>query len=160
MNSLEQSHDDVRFDEAESEVDRGEPWHFRDAGAPNPLTISVSGWSTGVTKLGEAEFLNGIDRHRKPWSILVGSVVLKKRLIEGLVEAWDDDQGGFVVVETLGRVQPGEVVSIKYTGDAEGATYNYPKFRVSRRAAQTKLTSNNIGGADPRGGEIPFEPTL
>jgi hypothetical protein len=38
-----------------------------------------------------------------------------------------------VVVKTEGRVRPGEVVSIKYVGDREGARYIYPDFRVSRR---------------------------
>ena len=45
---------DERFDEAEADVDYGSPWLFREPGAPNPLTILVTGWSTGVTKLGEA----------------------------------------------------------------------------------------------------------
>jgi hypothetical protein len=75
--------------------------------------------STGTTKLGEAEFLAGVDRAGKAWSVLVGSVVLAKRLIEGLVEQRDDDAEQFRVVETLGRVRPGEVVSIKYLGDVE-----------------------------------------
>ena len=56
---------DSRFDEAESDVDRGEPWRYRDADAPNPLTIEVTEWSTGITKLGEAEFMNGTDRSGK-----------------------------------------------------------------------------------------------
>jgi hypothetical protein len=58
-----------------------------------------------------AEFLNGTDQNGKAWSILVGSVVLSKKPIEGLVEERDDGARVFVV-ETLGRVQPGEVVSI------------------------------------------------
>jgi hypothetical protein len=124
---------DDRFDEAEADVDRGEPWLFREADATNPLTILATEWSTGITKLGEAEFLNGVDRDGKRWSILVGSVVLTKRLIEGLVEAWDDEKADFVVVEAEGRVQPGEVVSLKYLGDVEGAKYTYPNFRVSRK---------------------------
>jgi hypothetical protein len=124
---------DSRFAEAESDVDRGTSWRFREADAPNPLTIMATEWSTGVTRLGEAEFLNGVDRNGKAWSVLVGSVVLTKRLIEGLVEEWDDEARDFIVVETLGRVQPGEVVSIKYLGDVEGARYTYPNFRVSRK---------------------------
>jgi hypothetical protein len=124
---------DSRFAEAESDVDRGTSWRFREADAPNPLTIMATEWSTGVTKLGEAEWLNGVDRDGKAWSVLVGSVVLRKRLIEGLVEEWDDEARDFVVVEMLERVQPGEVVSIKYLGDVEGARYTYPNFRVSRK---------------------------
>jgi len=128
---------DSRFDEAEADVDYGSPWRFRDAGTPNPLTIVATEWSTGVTKLGEAEFLQGRDRDGKAWSILVGSVVLTKRLIDGTVEEWSDEQGEFVVVSTLGRVHVGEVVSIKYLGDVEGAKYTYPNFRVSRKPAET-----------------------
>jgi hypothetical protein len=124
-----------RFDEAEADVDRGTPWMFREPDAPDPLTIQATGWSTGYTTLGEAEFLNGTDRSDKKWSVLVGSVVLTKRLIEGLVEEWDNDLGKFVVVETLGRVQVGEVVSIKYVGDKQGTQYTYPDFRVSRKPA-------------------------
>lgn len=121
------------FDEAEADVDHGAPWRFREPDAPNPLTILAGEWSTGVTKLGEAEFLNGTDRNGKRWSVLVGSVVLTKRLIEGLVEEWDDDRKEFVVTETEGRVQPGEVVSLKYLGDVEGARFVYPNFKVSRK---------------------------
>jgi hypothetical protein len=124
---------DDRFDEAEADVDRGTPWMFREPDAPNPLTILATEWSTGITKLGEAEFLQGVDRNGKRWSVLVGSVVLTKGLIDGIVEEWDDDAKGFVVVETLGRVQPGEVVSIMFLGDREGAKYDYPDFRISRK---------------------------
>jgi hypothetical protein len=128
------THDrDSRFHEAETDVDRGDPWLFREPDAPNPLTIVASGWSSGHTKLGEAEFLNGVDRDGKKWSVLVGTAVLTKRLIDGLVEAWDDDEGDFVVVQTEGGVQPNEVVSIKYLGDREGTKYVYPDFRVSRK---------------------------
>jgi hypothetical protein len=124
---------DSRFDEAEAKVDHGAPWMFREQDAPNPLTIEATAWSQGVTRLGEAEFLQGIDRQGKKWSVLVGSVVLTKRLIEGLVEEWDDDKGEFVMVKTEGRVQPGEVVSIKFLGDREGERFDYPNFLVSRR---------------------------
>lgn len=125
---------DARFAAAEADVDHGSSWRYREDDAPNPLTILATGWSTGVTKLGEAEFLNGTDRDGKAWSVLVGSVVLTKKLIEGLVEEWDEERRAFVVTETLGRVQPGEVVSIKYLGDVEGAKYAYPNFKVSRKA--------------------------
>jgi len=123
---------DDRVAAAEAEVDRGNPWRFRESG-PNPLTIEASEWSTGTTKFGPAEFLNGVDKDGIRWSVLVGGVVLNKRLIEGLVEEWDDETGGFVVTETLGRVQPGEIVSIKFTGDVEGPNGPYPNFRVSRK---------------------------
>ncbi len=102
--------DDSRFDEAEADVDRGEAWRYREGDAPNPLTIRVTGWSTGHTKHGEADFLSGVDRDGKVWSVLVGSVVLRERLIEGLVAEWDEQESRYVVTETLGRVQPGEVV--------------------------------------------------
>ena len=126
---------DSRFDEAEADVDRGNPWMFRDPDVPNPLTLEVVEWSTGVTKLGEAEFLNGVDRDGKRWSVLVGPVILKKLLIDGLIEKWDDDRKAFVETARLGRVEPCDVVSIKYLGDKEGAQYDYPTFAVSRRKA-------------------------
>lgn len=122
-----------RFDAAEADVDSGSPWMFREADTPNPLTIEVTGWSTGHTKLGEAEFMNGVDRAGQKWSVLVGNAVLTKTLIEGLVEEWDSATNGYVVKATLGRVKRGEVVSLKFTGDAESAAgYVYPTFKVSR----------------------------
>ena len=133
MTIPESTTSDNRFDEAEADVDHGTPWLFREPDAPNPLTFEATEWSTGITKLGEAEFLQGVDRDGKKWSLLVGSVVLTKSLIERVVEEWDEEQGGFVVSKTEGRVRPGEVVSIKYVGDREGAKYIYPDFRVSRR---------------------------
>lgn len=148
--------DDSRFDEAESDVDRGEPWLYREDGAPNPLTIRVTGWSTGHTKLGDAEFMAGIDRNGKAWSVLVGSVVLTKRLIDGLVEKWSDELNGFVIAETLGRVQVGEVVSLKYLGDGENAQGKaYPRFMVSR-----KPPAEAAGGAATTGDDIPFAPSV
>ena len=92
--------------------------------------------------------MNGVNRDGKKWSILVGSVVLTKRLIDGLVEEWDDSRGAFVVVETLGRVRPGEVVSIKYLGDREGVKYDYPDFRVSRKPLAQPASGPATGG-DP-----------
>ena len=152
-------HHDARFDEAEAEVDHGSPWMFREPSAPNPLTILVSGWSTGFTKLGEAEFLNGVDREGKSWSVLVGSVVLTKRLIEGLVEKWDGERNEFVVTQTLGRVRAGEVVSLKYLGDIEGARYPYPNFKVSRKprsgAGEATADVEDVPSS-PSGDDIPF----
>ncbi len=139
---------DSRFDEAEADVERGEPWRFREDGAPNPLTIEATGWSSGHTRLGDAEFLNGVDRSGKKWSVLVGGTVLRKRLVDGLVEEWDDEADKFAVVKTEGRVQPGEVVSIKFLGDREGTQYDYPDFRVVRKPPQ--------GGSDEDDDGIPF----
>lgn len=140
---------DNRFDEAEAEVDRGEPWRYRDPDAPNPLTILVTGWSRGHTKHGEADFLNGTDRDGKAWSVLVGALVLHKRLILGEVSEWDDDRHAFVVTANEGRVLPGEVVSIKFFGDKESANgKTYPDFHVVRKPPATALDS-----------DIPFMPT-
>jgi hypothetical protein len=108
---------------------------FRELDAPNPLSFVATGWATGHTKLGEAEFLSGVGRGGKKWSVLVGSAVLKKRLVDGLIEKWDDQTQSFQVVKTLGRVQPGEYVSIKYTGDRQGEKYEYPAFEVVRKPA-------------------------
>jgi hypothetical protein len=136
---------DDRFAAAEAEVDRGEPWRFREPEAPNPLTIEALDWSTGMTKFGQAEFLGGVDANGKRWSVLVGGVVLNKRLVEGTIEDWDDESGGFVVTQTLGRVQPGEVVSIKYTGDVEGPNGPYPNFRVVRKPAAVRDLEEDDG---------------
>jgi hypothetical protein len=162
MNTLPES-PDSRFDEAEADVDHGEPWRFRNPEAPNPLTIQVTGWSTGMTKLGDAEFMQGVDRDGKRWSVLVGSVVLTKHLIDGVVEEWDDERKAFVETERHGRVEPGEVVSIKYVGDVEGAKYTYPNFRVARKSATTAAA--DVTATEPSPGEgvddgIPFQPTV
>jgi hypothetical protein len=58
------------------------------------------------------------------------------------VEEWDADRREFVVTSTLGRVEPGEVVSIRFLGDREGAQYSYPNFRVSRRPATGSATDD------------------
>ncbi len=140
-----------RFSEAEADVDHGSPWKFREDDAPNPLVIEATDWSSGVTKLGEAEWLNGVDRDGKRWSVLVGSVVLTKRLLEGLVEEWDETRGEFVTVATLGRVEPGEIVAIKYVGDIEGARFTYPNFRISRKPVAGATNDTKAAGDD-----IPF----
>ena len=156
MASMPDSQDD-RFDEAEAEVTRGEYWAFRDPDAPNPLTIKTNGWSTGHTKYGKAEYLNGVDRDGKTWSVLVGSVALTKSLIEGLVERWDDEKGGYVVVETLGRVEPGEVVSIKYIGEGENAKGQpYPRFATSRKPAKAPIPEQPADETGTQGDDIPF----
>ena len=137
-----------RFDEADADVDRGEPWRFREEGAPNPLTILATSWSSGHTRLGPADFLNGVDRDGKAWSILVGSVVLTKRLVDGIIEEWDVDRQAYVEVGREGKVKPGEIVSIKYLGDREGTQYDYPDFRVARRPAEP--------ASEPAGEERPL----
>lgn len=147
MTSLDSRHDS-RFDEAEADVDRGEAWMYREDGAVNPLTYLATDWSSGVTKLGEAEFLNGIDKNGKKWSVLVGNTILKKTLIDGVFEEWSDEAGRFVTVATLGRVAPGEVVSIKFLGDREGAKYTYPDFRVSRKPAPKVDRGSQLGPDD------------
>jgi hypothetical protein len=146
---------DERFNEAEADVDRGEPWYFRAPDAPNPLTIEALEWSTGTTKLGKAEFLNGVDRDGKRWSILVGSVVLKKRLIEGAIEEWSGEHNAFVVVKTLGRVARGEIVSLKYIGDVEGEKYTYPNFKVSRKPASAATATEPAKPSEPAMDEQP-----
>lgn len=150
--------DDDRFAEAEAELTRGEYWAFREPDAPNPLTIKTNGWSTGHTKYGKAEYLNGVDRDGKTWSVLVGSVALTKSLIEGLVERWDDEKGGYAVVETLGRVEPDEVVSIKYLGEDENAKGQpYPRFATSRKPAKAPIPEQPADGEKgAQGDDIPF----
>jgi hypothetical protein len=101
MNDNTESHDS-RFDDAEAEVTGSTPWMFREADAPNPLTIEATEWTEGVTTYGPVEFLHGADRE-------------------------------FLTVDVQGRVKPGEVVSIRYVDNREGANGPYPDFRVSRK---------------------------
>jgi hypothetical protein len=127
---------DSRFDAAEAELDRGEPWRYREDNAPNPLTIEVEGWVNGHTKHGDAEFLVGADRDGNKWSVLVGPTVLRRRLIDGEVSEWDDERETYVVVDMQGRVQAGDVVSMKYLGDRDnGSGGSYANFDVVRKPA-------------------------
>jgi hypothetical protein len=48
----------------------------------------------------------------------------------------------WAVRKTQGRVQPGEIVSIKYVRDREGAKYDYPDFRVSRKPPNVVAVSS------------------
>jgi hypothetical protein len=127
---------DARFDEAEAEVDRGAPWKPEDdPDLPNPLTILAEEWVEITTDYGDTELLVGRDRDGKRWSKLVGSTILRKLLIDGIVEAWDEGENAFVQKEVLGKVQPGEVVSMKYLGKREGGKFTYSNYAVSRKAA-------------------------
>ena len=73
-------------------------------------------------------------------------------MIDGVFEEYDHSSGKFEVVRTMGRVAPGEIVSIRFKGDRQGATYAYPDFGIVRKPAP----SNSTGGADD---DIPFLPT-
>jgi hypothetical protein len=165
---------DPRFDQAEADVDYGKSWRFRDEGMPNPLTIEVTGWSLDAKMPNGdlVDFVRGVDRDGEAWSILVGGMVLKQHLIEGRVEEWDEEKQGFVTAATLGRVQPGDVVSLKYTGEKRAASGNdYPTFRISRIAGngtasvpdsvpvpveQAEATASAAPAADSAGDDIPF----
>jgi hypothetical protein len=153
---------DPRFDDAEAELRRGDAWKYRQPDTPNPLTILVTGWSSGHTKHGLTDFLNGTDRDGKAWSVLVGSLVLRKRLIDGEVSEWDADRNAFVVTNMEGRVQPGEMVSILYTGDKEGASGTpHATFKVSRlpapaAAADDKPAESPQSGMLGDDEELPF----
>jgi hypothetical protein len=133
---------DPRFDEAEAEVDRGDAWLPREDGMPNPLTIVAVDWSSGTTSIGPAEWLNGRDRDDRRWSILVGSTILKKRLIEGVIEEWNDDEQRFVEVGREGKVKPGELVSLKFKGDRQGSKYKYPVYEIVRKPALEQSASS------------------
>jgi hypothetical protein len=149
---------DPRFDEAEAETRRGRVWNFRDETAPNPLTILAKGWNTGHTRLGEAEFLTGSDRTGELWTILVGSIVLKKRLIDGEVTEWDDEGQTFRTTGREGRVQAGEVVSLRYKGDREsGSGMTYPDFEVVRKPATgSTAPSTPVSYDEPPYDDPPF----
>jgi len=64
------------------------------------------------------------------------------------------------VTETLGRVEVGEVVSIKYLGDVEGAKYVYPNFRVSRKPASAEpeepIADEKPAEKGAQGDDIPY----
>lgn len=155
---------DPRFDEAEADVDFGDSWRPKDEGAPNPLTIIAEEWSEGNTDYGLTDFLRGRDREGKLWSILVGSTILRKGLIEGLVEEWSESENAFVLKETLGKVAPGEVVSIKYLGEEQGAKFTYSKFKISRKPPVPQDGDNPAeepeqkaeAAATPTDDDIPF----
>ena len=59
-----------------------------------------------------------------------------------------------VVVEMLGRVQPGEVVSVKYLGDKESGATTYSNFGVSRKAPAVDAVG---APGEPVAGETPEE---
>ena len=137
---------DSRFAEAESEVDRGEPWMFREDGAPNPLTIVATGWSSGHTAIGPAEFLNGVDREREG----VVDSRRQRRAVEaphrgtrrgvgrgeGRLRRHRDPRAG---AARRGR-------ELKYIGDREGGKFPYPDFRVSRKPAPASTSAQNRDG--------------
>lgn len=150
---------DPRFDEAEAEVDKGNPWMFKEADAPNPLTIEVEEWVEITTTFGPADLMIGRDRNRKRWSVLVGekATVLRKGLIEGLVEGWNDEKKHYEVIETLGKVQAGEVVSLFFDGQGEGANGPYNKFKISRRAAIDGIEADGKAAATATDDDIPFD---
>ena len=155
---------DSRFDEAEAEVDRGEPWKPKEEGAPNPLTILAEEWVSISTDYGDTELLVGRDRDGKRWSVLAGKAILKKLLIDGVVEEFDEAQNAFVQKEVLGKVEPGEVVSIKFLGERQGGTFTYDNFAVSRKPArdvQDLSEEPNPGSTEapagsPESDDVPF----
>jgi len=145
---------DERFDEAEAEVDRGQQWRPRDnPDQPNPLTVLAEEWVTVTTDFGEAELLIGRDREGARWSILTGPMQLQKVLVQGIVEEYDTEKNEFVVAATLGKVVPGEVVSIKDLGTREGGKYgSYRNFAISRKAARPEPDAPTD---DHASGELP-----
>jgi hypothetical protein len=155
---------DKRFDEAELDVDRGSPWMFKEEGAPNPLTIEVEEWVEITTTYGAADLMIGRDRDRKRWSVLVGekATILRKKLIDGIVEEFDEKQNAFVQTAVLGKVEPGEVVSIKFKGTREGTQGPYNNFEISRKPAlpaDEQDAAAEVGDQPATQGEdgIPFD---
>lgn len=138
-----------RWDEAEADVDRGSPWKFREPGAPNPLTVMAEEWIEITTDFGDTDLLLGRDRNGKRWSVLAGSTILRKGLVDGIMEEWDDGKKEFVVRETLGKVEPGEIVSIKYEGEREGGKFTYANFSISRKPAREGVELPKLQVQDP-----------
>lgn len=140
---------DPRFDEAEAELDSWRAWKIKsDSSLPNPLTIIADKWDEyqGSDYPEPLEFLHGTDRHGNKWSVAVSTIILKKRLIEGLVEDWSEKDNAFVVTSVEGRVEPGEVVSIAYEGEAEAKKGSLSKFKVVRK----KLTEEQRATLDSK----------
>jgi hypothetical protein len=77
--------------------------------------------------------------------------VLRRRLIDGEISAWDDERGAYVVTGAEGRVQPGEVICIKFLGDKEGTQGKpYADFVIVRKPAVKGAQTGD------RDGDIPF----
>ncbi len=148
---------DSRFDEAVDELDSWRQWRPKtEEGSPNPLVIIVDDWRLDVqSDYGPFDILRGTDKHGSKWSVNAASNILKKSLVDGIVEEWDDTTKSFAVTETLGRVKPGELVAISYEGEGQGAKFNYSKYKIVRKPAAPA-----DGSAAPTGdmpdSEIPF----
>ena len=126
-------------DELADDFERGQPWNPRKTeDDPNPLYGMAIKWSQGTTAHGDADFLTIRDDNFTLWSILVGTFKLKKQLLEGEVSEWDPERQEFDVIRVDGRVQPGELVAIEYTGEREftnkeGRRVTSPDYRVKRK---------------------------
>jgi hypothetical protein len=72
------------------------------------------------------------------WSILVGTYLLRKRLLEGEVAEWNDETREFETVDILGPVRPGELLAIELRGERqftnqEGRLVTSPDYRTMRK---------------------------
>jgi len=135
-----------------AEFERGKQWNPRkNPDDPNPLYGVAVKWSKGATAHGEADFLTIRDDDDVLWSILVGTYKLKKALLEGEISEWDDEQKVFVVTDTVGPVQPGELLAIEHKGEREftnkeGRRVTSPDYRTLRKPPQAGTTGSGGGG--------------
>src|SRR5918992_660876 len=126
-------------DNLADEFERGKPWNPRkNPDDPNPLYAEAIKWTRGTTAHGEADFLSVRDDDGELWSILVGTYKLRKDLLEGEISEWDENRGVYVVTDTIGPVQPGELLAIEYRGEREftnkdGRRVTSPDYRTLRK---------------------------
>ena len=168
MNNADDNTVDPELEALEEALDRGEPWKYPtkpgepiDPAMPNPLVIRVTALTTGTVNGEEAQFLNGVDSRGKKWSRLLGSIPLRKPLIEGAIEKWDDDQQAFVETARVGAVRAGERVAIKFRGfrtlkSGPQKGKEVPDLKVDRPDALNP--SEGDGGSRPSDDDdIPFQ---
>lgn len=129
------------------EFERGKPWNPRkNPDDPNPLYGEVVKWSRGTTAHGEADFLPVRDDEDELWSILVGTFKLRKDLLEGEICEWDESRDTYAVIDTIGPVQPGELLAIQFRGEREftnneGRRVTNPDYRTLRKRSEAATTS-------------------
>ena len=145
------------------EFERGKPWNPRKSSdGPNPLYGEPVKWTRGTTAQGDADFLTVRDDEGELWSILVGTYKLRKQLLEGEISEWDESRNAYAVTDTIGPVQPGELVAIEYRGEREftnneGRRVTSPDYRTLRKPGGNGPAGG--GGATPPD-DIRFGPTV
>lgn len=148
MSEADTYHDD-ELEQFEREQERGEPWLWpKEPGEkmaeemPNPLVTRAVVLREDVPLRGGDTvcFYHGRDKTGKLWSILIGPKTLYDSLVLGIEKDWREDTQEFVETGRVGPVQPGELVSVLYSGHREVASGPnrgrwYPAMKVKRLPA-------------------------